>query len=73
MTNLQAFGRRQFLKGAGLSLALPFFESRAVAASQTVRSKKILAIGNHLGFYPGAFFPKEEGTKHAFKSDPEEY
>ena len=64
MTNLQACGRRQFLKGAGLSLALPFMESQAVAASQVVRSKKILAIGNHLGFYPGAFFPKEEGADY---------
>ena len=64
MTNSQACGRRQFIKGAGLSLALPFMESRAVAASQTVRSKKILAIGNHLGFYPGAFFPKEEGADY---------
>ena len=64
MMNSQACGRRQFLKGAGLSLALPFFESRAVAASQTVRPKKILAIGNHLGFYPGAFFPKEEGVDY---------
>ena len=64
MTSSQACGRRQFLKGAGLSLALPFFESRAVAASQTVRPKKILAIGNHLGFYPGAFFPKEEGVDY---------
>ena len=63
--NSQACGRRQFLKGAGLSLALPFMESRAVAASQTARAKKILAIGNHLGFYPGAFFPKEEGTDYA--------
>ena len=24
----------------------------------------VLAIGNHLGFYPGAFFPKEEGTDY---------
>ena len=64
MTDLQSCGRRQFLKGAGLSLALPFMESRAVAASQVVRPKKIMAIGNHLGFYPGAFFPKGEGTDY---------
>ena len=64
MTSSQPCGRRQFLKGAGLTLALPFMESQAVAASQTARSKKILAIGNHLGFYPGAFFPKEEGSDY---------
>jgi hypothetical protein len=60
--------RRRFLQGAGLSLALPFFESRAFAASQTVRSKRILAIGNHLGFYPGAFFPEQAGMD--YRSSP---
>ena len=55
--------RRNFLRGAGLALAIPFFESTsttAYGAIETVRNKRILAVGNHLGFYPGAFFPKEE-------------
>ena len=52
--------RRRFLQGAGLSLALPFLKSgapRAFAAAPAERPRRILAIGNHLGFYPGAFFP----------------
>ncbi len=59
--------RRNFLRGAGLALAIPFFESTsttAYGAIETVRNKRILAVGNHLGFYPGAFFPKEEGTDY---------
>ena len=59
--------RRRFLQGAGLSLTLPFLESggsKAMAAVEPIRNKRILAIGNHLGFYPGAFFPKEKGTDY---------
>ena len=61
------YNRRNFLKGAGLSLALPFLESGAspaLAAVKPVRTKRILAVGNHLGFYPGAFFPKEAGSDY---------
>ncbi|MBL61838.1 MAG: hypothetical protein CMI30_00360 [Opitutae bacterium] len=59
--------RRRFLQGAGLSLTLPFLESgasKAMAAVEPIRTKRILALGNHLGFYPGAFFPKEKGTDY---------
>ena len=59
--------RRNFLKGAGLSLALPFLKSgapRAFAAAPAKRPRRILAIGNHLGFYPQAFFPKEAGADY---------
>ena len=50
-----------------MSLAIPFFESTsttAYGAIEPVQNKRILAVGNHLGFYPGAFFPKEEGTDY---------
>ena len=59
--------RRSFLQGAGLSLALPFLKSgapRAFAAAPAERPRRILAIGNHLGFYPGAFFPKAAGADY---------
>jgi hypothetical protein len=59
--------RRRFLQGAGLSLALPFLKSgapRAFAAAPAKRPRRILAIGNHLGFYPQAFFPKEAGANY---------
>ena len=63
--------RRNFLRGAGLALAMPFFESGAskvFGAVESHRNKRILAVGNHLGFYPGAFFPNEEGLD--YKSSP---
>ena len=59
--------RRSFLQGAGLSLALPFLKSgapQAFAEAPAERPRRILAIGNHLGFYPQAFFPKESGTDY---------
>ena len=59
--------RRSFLRGAGLALAIPFFESTSTTAYgvvEPIRKKRILAVGNHLGFYPGAFFPKGEGTDY---------
>ena len=67
LTRRSMIDRRNFLRGAGLALAIPFFESTsttAYGAIETVRNKRILAVGNHLGFYPGAFFPKEEGTDY---------
>ena len=63
--------RRSFLQAAGLSLALPCLKSgapRAFAAAPEERPRRILAIGNHLGFYPGAFFPKEAGAD--YRSSP---
>ena len=68
LTSSNPVNRRNFLRGTGLCLALPFLESgasRVLAAVEPARHKKILAIGNHLGFYPGAFFTKEDGMDYA--------
>ena len=67
LINSQSIDRRRFLQGAGLSLALPFLKSgapRAFAAAPAERPRRILVIGNHLGFYPPAFFPKEAGADY---------
>jgi hypothetical protein len=67
LMNSHSIDRRRFLQGAGLSLALPFLKSgapRAFAAAPADRPRRILAIGNHLGFYPQAFFPKEAGADY---------
>jgi len=61
--NLHSIDRRSFLQGVGVALALPMLESRARGV-QPQRSRRILAIGNHLGFYPQAFFPKEAGADY---------
>ena len=67
--------RRFFLRATGVSLALPLLESlgRRVYAEKSAvtylsgkaaegqRPMRMVCIGNLLGFYPPAFFPKESG------------
>ncbi len=57
--------RRQFLRFAGVSLALPFLESfkpRARAASNSVPEfKRLVCVGNPYGMIPERFFPEQTG------------
>ncbi|MGB8170094.1 MAG: DUF1552 domain-containing protein, partial [Chthoniobacteraceae bacterium] len=60
--------RRHFLRGLGMALALPAFESLNVgfaAAAPSVTPRRLICIGNHLGFWPGGFFPTAEGRDYA--------
>ena len=59
--------RRQFLKAAGISLALPGLESFAspvTAAAHSAKAKNIVCIGTFLGFYQSAFFPEQSGRDY---------
>lgn len=65
--------RRFFLRAAGVSLGLPIFESLpqrlsfgAVeqVASSTVDAKRMVCIGNMLGFYPPTFIPEKSGRDY---------
>lgn len=58
--------RRTFLRGTGVTMALPFLEAmlplRAfAAASATTAPKRMVAICTSLGIYGPALFPKETG------------
>ena len=60
--------RRALLRGAGIALTLPFLDSsfpRSAAASTNAKKspRRLVCIGNHLGYYPGNFFPKHAGRK----------
>ncbi len=60
--------RRHFLRGLGMALALPAFESLNVgfaAAAPKADPRRLICIGNHLGFWPGGFFPTAEGRDYA--------
>ena len=59
LTNSLSVDRRSFLQGMGLGLALPWLESSAMA--DVPRPRRLVCVGNHLGFYPGNFFPKDAG------------
>ncbi len=54
--------RRHFLRAAGVSIGLPFFASlgRASEHASSAPKKRMVCIGNMLGFYPDAFWPKTE-------------
>ncbi|RBP35329.1 uncharacterized protein DUF1552 [Roseimicrobium gellanilyticum] len=58
------FSRRRFLRGAGVSLALPLLECMTPVfsrAAQSASPKRMLIISNNLGFLPKPFFPTATG------------
>ena len=81
-TSPQVVNRRFFLRAAGISLALPLLESlsprvlgaglsiasKPGAAIGATRPKRMVAIGNMLGFYQPAFFPTATGRDFALPS-----
>jgi len=57
--------RRRFLQGTGIALSLPAFESFAsAAATENKPPRRLVCVGNHLGFYPGNFFPTVAGKDY---------
>jgi hypothetical protein len=79
-SDLTAFApsRRHFLRATGISLALPLLESlggRVFAqnsavgalpgkAAGTTRPKRMVCVGNMLGFHPPTFFPTQTGRNY---------
>lgn len=63
--NLSTPTRRQFLKAAGVSIALPALETFAASApASAAKAKSIVCIGTYLGFYQKAFFPEQAGKDY---------
>ena len=61
--------RRRFLQGTGIALSLPAFDSfAAVLPAAKKPPRRLVCIGNHLGFYPGNFFPKAAGKDYVATS-----
>jgi hypothetical protein len=62
--------RRHFLQGTGIAtgtaLALPLMESQLSRAGEKLDAnpRRLVCIGNHLGYYPGNFFPKDAGLDY---------
>ncbi|MBG86724.1 MAG: hypothetical protein CMO80_07475 [Verrucomicrobiales bacterium] len=56
--------RRQFLHGTGLALTVPAFDSISAGAASSNKPRRLVCVGNHLGFYPGNFFPKDTGNDY---------
>ncbi|WP_298868481.1 DUF1552 domain-containing protein [uncultured Gimesia sp.] len=60
--------RRRFLRGAGVTLALPLLECMAqksvATSSENLQPKRMLLISNNLGVLPKPFFPETTGTAY---------
>ena len=61
--------RRRFLQGTGFALTLPAFDSLTVGAASAEKTpRRLVCVGNHLGFYPGNFFPQNAGKDYVATS-----
>ena len=63
----QRHHRRRFLRGVGVTLALPLFDSlspKSVRAAGTASPQRMLLISNNLGVLPKPFFPKMTGRDY---------
>ncbi|MEY4483475.1 MAG: hypothetical protein RL693_927, partial [Verrucomicrobiota bacterium] len=68
---MNALSRRTFLRGTGVSLALPLLDAmlpnriRAAGTVDITAPRRIVAINIPLGFIPEKFFPTEAGSNYA--------
>ncbi|MCH9656807.1 MAG: DUF1552 domain-containing protein [Planctomycetes bacterium] len=64
----KTISRRRFLRGAGVTLALPLLECMAqksvVTSSKILQPKRMLLISNNLGVLPKPFFPETTGAAY---------
>lgn len=56
-----AINRRAFLRGAGITLSLPFLEALQGRAAAAEAPRRMLAIETNMGLIAQNFFPKETG------------
>jgi len=62
-----SLSRRAFLRGTGVSLALPFLDamwSRRLIAANATPPKRLVTVCASLGIYPADFFPTETGRNY---------
>lgn len=62
----RALSRRRFLRGTGVTLALPFLDSVSPLFGKSAAEppRRMLLISNNLGVLPTPFFPKGVGTDY---------
>ena len=64
---ISSLHRRQFLQGMGVALCLPTLHSSAAERSPAQHPpRRLVCVGNHLGFYPANFFPSVAGKDFQF-------
>jgi len=57
--------RRNFLRGIGVSIALPALESMGNASESAAKASRFVCISPTYGMNPGGFFPEQTGPDYA--------
>lgn len=73
---MNSFDRRCFIRGVGVSLALPMLESfhasaglaAAAQGSSSPQVKRLVCVGTYLGFHQESFFPAQTGRRFKLPS-----
>ena len=69
VTTQKSIPRRAFLRGVGITLALPWLEAMCPAfatAAQSAKPRRLVAIQTNMGILPQFFFPEQAGRDFAF-------
>ncbi len=61
---MSSLSRRNFLRGAGVSLALPGLESVHAAPAEAAAAKRFVCVAPGYGMNPGGFFPGRTGEDY---------
>ena len=62
---MQPLNRRNFLRGLGVSIALPALESLGAAPAKSAAAKRFVCVSPNYGMNPGGFFPEQTGANYA--------
>ncbi|MDE2714692.1 MAG: DUF1552 domain-containing protein, partial [Verrucomicrobiota bacterium] len=62
---MQSLNRRNFLRGLGVSIALPALESLGAAPAKSSAAKRFVCVSPNYGMNPGGFFPEQTGANYA--------
>ena len=69
ITLTRPLNRRTFLRGTGITLALPFLEAMlprfATAATEAAKPRRMICIETNMGIMPQFFFPEKAGADYA--------
>ncbi|MCP4847015.1 MAG: DUF1552 domain-containing protein [Verrucomicrobiaceae bacterium] len=62
---MPSINRRNFLRGLGVSIALPALESLGKTPAKTAKAKRFVCVSPNYGMNPGGFFPEQTGSDYA--------
>ena len=65
---MKSTDRRTFLRGVGVTLALPALETFAAPTGKSDAARRFVCVSPNYGMYPGGFFPGETGKDYQMPS-----